>query len=87
MKLIMCLKCADIFNLSLNRKKTCYCGQASGICLNEKDIQVEGEYAVIGFHNQSFIDAARRNKHNRSGMGEEFKAFFIPEDNQSIIKK
>lgn len=95
MKLLMCLKCEDIFNLSLEKDKTCSCGKTQGRYVDELNATYSGPAIPIGFNNRSFLGAARnqrianeteRNSNNRYRNGKEFVAFIIPERATSLKK-
>ena len=93
MKLLMCLKCSDIFNLTYSLK-TCSCGESSGRYLNELDAEIKGNCKAIGFSNGTFIkayklqkiedDAQLKTGKNSCCDGQNFGAFFIPESATSI---
>jgi hypothetical protein len=77
-KLLLCLKCKDVFNLNYALKK-CSCGEVEGKYLDKLNATYKGENAVpIGFDNFSFADAIRNQP--IEGMGERFTAFTIPKD-------
>lgn len=76
MKLLFCLICRDIFNLS-SEHKTCKCGRAEGIYINDIDAVHNGGIP-LGIANTSFIDAIINQPEN--GQGKEFTAFVIPKD-------
>ena len=88
MKLLLCMKCDDIFNLR-RHKKTCSCGEVAG------QYESDGwhawfklsEYAVpIGFANPSFLDAIRHQP-PEGQMGREFTAFIIQENCPTFKEK
>ena len=92
MKLIHCFECGDIFNLSSDREKVCSCGQSKGKYRRDgMHADITGPCVGIGFANHSFHDAFIRqqydNKENSNKeipaeeccLGQDFKAFFIPE--------
>lgn len=90
MKLLMCIKCSDIFNLTMEEKK-CKCGKSSGRYIDELNAIIAGSSIAIGFANNSFIDAYRRQvienqvaDKDTCCKGQEFTAFFIPEWATSI---
>ncbi len=56
MKLLLCLKCGDIFNLTMAEKQ-CSCKQTLGKYINRIDVKITGNCKVIGFANTSFIEA------------------------------
>lgn len=86
MKLLICLKCSDIFNLTM-KKKTCGCGETSGMYVDNLNAEISGNCELIGFANSSFKTAYKlqniENRHYDSNKdtcceGIEFTAFFIP---------
>jgi len=93
MKLLLCLDCGDIFNLTAKEKK-CGCGKTSGRYIDDLNAEYEGNAQPIGFSNGSFIEAIKvqriENKKvkpkNECCKGVEFTAFFIPDAATSICK-
>lgn len=93
MKLLMCLDCGDIFNLTKQEKK-CGCGKTSGRYTDELNAEYEGNAQPIGFANGSFIEAIKvqriENKKKKGKdeccKGVQFTAFFIPDAATSICK-
>lgn len=92
MKLLLCLDCGDIFNLGMPIK-TCSCGKTSGKYVDELNVQIKGNCKVIGFNNNSFRRAHElqkiEDKHSKINtliccQGQNFEAFFIPENATSI---
>jgi len=83
MKLILCDKCGDIFNLNFHLKK-CSCGSSYGKYLSDGlNAEVGGSSIMIGFANSSIKKAlAQRIFINDGGI--EFTAFVIPESARSI---
>lgn len=87
MKLIVCIKCGDIFNLTI-KEKTCSCGKSSGKYIDDLNAEISGDCEPIGFANNTFSHAYKiqkiENKNydgnkNTCCKGVEFTAFFIPE--------
>jgi hypothetical protein len=76
MKLLFCLICRDIFNLS-SAHKACQCGRVEGMYINDVDAVYSGG-VPLGIANTSFIDAVIKQPEN--GLGKEFTAFVIPKD-------
>ena len=75
MKLLICPKCSDMFNLTKEVKK-CGCGSTGGYY---KDDGLNASYwggIPVGFINSSLIKAIKNQP--ESGLGETFKAFVIP---------
>jgi len=91
MKLLMCLKCGDVFNLTRNDKR-CGCGETSGKYIDNLNADISGNCQPIGFANGSFrtsimiqrIEDEKPKKKNECCKGVEFIAFFIPESATSI---
>ena len=85
MKLVLCLKCEDIFNLQLH-EKTCSCGNVTAFYLKDglhANIIVKEEKTAIpiGFNNISFLSQLIRQQlkaNHDQKKGDEFEAFFIP---------
>jgi len=85
MKLLFCLKCNDIFNLS-HVGKTCQCGQSGGRYLDNINAEYWGDQVVpLGFENNSLKEAIIRQTNNPPGT--EFTAFVIPKQASSMIKQ
>ena len=91
MKLLVCRKCGDIFNLS-DKAKTCSCGESSGRYVDDLNAEIKGDCKAIGFSNGSLesayrlqlkIDEAQGNKETCC-LGERFEAFFIPESAKTV---
>lgn len=53
MKLLMCLKCGDIFNLT-KKLKSCGCGETTGLYVDNLNAEIKGNCQTIGFANNSF---------------------------------
>lgn len=93
MKLLMCLKCGDIFSLS-RKEKTCGCGETKGLYVDELNAEISGECQPIGIANGSFSEAIKvqrieNKKPKRKDeccKGIEFTSFFIPETATSISR-
>ena len=74
MKLLLCPKCSDIFNLQAH-VKTCGCGQARGQYIDNINAVYSGGIP-LGFANTTFLEAVRRRP--QAGDGNTFTAFVIP---------
>lgn len=75
MKLLFCLECKDVFNLSFAVKK-CSCLKTSGNYLPDGiNAEYSGPCVPLGFANSSFIQAVR-NQPERD-WGKDFNAFVI----------
>jgi len=81
MKLLVCPKCNDVFNLQLSVEKTCSCGQTKGKYIDKINAEYEGGIP-IGFKNSNFLDALR--KQHQNGEGIDFTAFAIRKDCQTF---
>lgn len=76
MKLLFCLSCESVFNVSSCEKKTCPCGKTFGrICDYGGVICFEGPGIPIRFHWKQFCDAANGRQSNREDKP--FDAFVI----------
>lgn len=90
MKLLMCLDCGDIFNLTRDIKQ-CSCGKTKGRYTGNLNAVYTGNAQPIGFANSSFSVALQlqkiQDKHDLSEfqMGVKFEAFFIPKFAKSIV--
>lgn len=84
MKLVVCSRCSDIFNLKAYTK-SCSCGKASGRYIDGLNAVISGTAIPIGFENSSFIDAIRNRP--TCGLGSRFEAFIIPESCPTITEE
>ncbi len=85
MKLLLCLKCNDIFSLDFF-EKSCSCGSTKGKYLDQKFAEYCGEFAVpLGISNPSLINAIKNQPHE--GMGELINAFIIPKNCPTFFRK
>ena len=76
MKLLFCIKCRAVFNLTYDLKY-CDCKLTSGKYVNSLEAVYSGGYAVpIGFENHDFAKSVRYQP--AEGTGERFDAFVIP---------
>ncbi len=75
MKLLFCLKCNDIFNLS-DKEKVCSCGRTGGRYTNDIEAIYWGDCKPLGFDNASLKVALITQPHQ--GKGKSFEAFVIP---------
>jgi hypothetical protein len=92
MKLLLCIKCNDIFSLTME-ERTCKCGKSSGKLVDPLNAEIKGDCMPIGFAKQSFLDALRRQhienkRYDRNKdtcyKGQEFTAFVIPDYAKSV---
>ena len=67
MKLLLCLKCNDIFSLDLKMKK-CSCGKTKGQYIDNLNAIYEGDSAMpIGISNPSLKEAILNQPDRRYG--------------------
>lgn len=100
MKLLLCIKCNQIFNLS-GVYKECDGNHGGGQYINRLDAKVWGDREsifVLGFTNSSLGSALRNQLQNGDlpadfgyggrvvSKGREFTAFIIPDSAASIIR-
>jgi hypothetical protein len=89
MKLIYCPFCDDIFNLKHELKK-CSCGKCSGFYEDKKNVFVSKNSIVFGIDNWEFKNAFEQlsnvnlKTHNLPHDCLDFKAFFIPDDCETV---
>lgn len=95
MKLLMCKKCGDMFNLD-RVEKSCRCGETSGRYVDDILAEIKGDCVPIGIGNYKFKVAYQMQQIEDQAQkdpvccdGVPFDAFFIPENATSIkrIKK
>lgn len=100
MKLLVCLKCSDVFSLSIHEWKTCACKTVSGAYVDQLNAEVQMPDrscgVVLGFANGSIGDAIYQQvqygdstQTMRYGLqhvtkGRDFAAFVIPESADSV---
>jgi hypothetical protein len=86
MKLIYCSNCQDIVRLYIDEERFCKCGECSGAYVDRINAWYKGNHAIpLGFHNMSFSVAI--SSQPEEGWGENFKAFVIPKECDTFIKK
>ena len=84
MKLLLCVKCSDVFSLKTSGMTTCICGQTSGRYTDNLNAEVSGvkdKFMVLGFDNSSLIEAVRA----QLLLGDS-RAFIVP-DSSSTVKR
>lgn len=101
MKLLLCVKCSDVFSLKTSGMTTCICGQTSGRYTDNLNAEVSGvkdKFMVLGFDNSSLIETIRAQLllgDSQEKMiygpkevtkGRDFKAFIIP-DSSTTVKR
>jgi hypothetical protein len=84
MKLILCKSCQDIVRPYPNKVRSCECGKITVEAVGSLNIEVSGKkYATpLGFRNSSFRMAVINQP--EIGMGQDFVAFVIPKQCDSI---
>jgi hypothetical protein len=93
MKLLICLKCEDVFNLT-KVEKQCGCGETKGRYIDNMNAVISGNCKPLGFHNGKFKTAFFMQKMEDEAQaklntdvcceGVPFDAFFIPDTAKSI---
>ena len=98
MKLLLCVKCNDVFKL-LSEYKECSCGACGGQYIDEVNAKVWGtkdKHFVLGFANSSLVAALReqitsgdsdemmRYGGKMTPAGRDFTAFIIPNAADSV---
>lgn len=85
MKLLLCNKCSDIFNLR-PKEKVCGCGETKGRYLEDGIYAVySGDCTPLGFANGSFVAALIDRP--ESGKGTQFTAFVMPKVCETFNKE
>lgn len=84
MKLLVCPKCSDVFNIKYGIEKTCSCGYSKGQYIDNINAEYIGGIP-IGFSNSTFLEALR--KHYQNGEGIDFTAFAIRKDSPTFKLK
>ena len=85
MKLLVCVKCNDVFSVRTAEEKSCSCGLSKGqYKADGLHANYSGPCFPVGFSNPSFISAIR-NQPDR-GLGVRFEAFVIPKDCPTFVK-
>ena len=77
MKLIYCINCGDVFNLT-KELKMCSCGKSYGKYVDNINAEISSDSIALGFTNNSFADAIT-NRKLVGNSGEDFIAFVITE--------
>lgn len=86
MKLLLCPRCGDIFNLNRNIKR-CSCGDCGGVYLEDDHhaIYTGNDCIPLGFNNSSMVVAV--SKWNSHGKGVDFTAFLIDKKCPTFTKQ
>lgn len=96
MKLLFCSNCGDVFSLRTQHTRQCECGEVLGRYIDDLNVEVMGGPIVLGFNNQSFLDAIRMQLARGDSLetmdypggkvtkGRSFEAFIIPESAESV---
>ena len=83
MKLIICIECDAIINLSLHLK-SCTCGDSGGHYIDSNNAIIYGPCIAIGINNESFSSALPgRNL----AKGIDFKAWIMGNECLTIVHK
>ena len=100
MKLLLCVTCNEVFNLS-HTYKECSGGHGGGRYINDLDANIWGpsdKIFCLGFANSTLVDALRAqiNKGDSTEMmsyggkltpkGRRFEAFIIPDAADSVVR-
>ena len=89
MKLLMCLKCSDVFSLKVKQNRVCSCGETSGMYVDNINAVYSGYSLMLGFNNSSLTTQILTHhvQGDRSdGLGHRFEAFIIPDKAPSVKK-
>ena len=78
MKLLLCRKCGDVFSMLTDCMRECLCGASIGGYTDDLNAEYSGPAIPIGFANDSFTGALRRQP--KKSPGERFTAFVIERD-------
>jgi hypothetical protein len=82
MKLIYCPYCSDVVRLH-KHKRQCECKKIWGMYIDDLNATISKRAILIGFSNNSFIDALKSKPNTEKGT--KFEAFVI-DKNSSTIK-
>jgi len=100
MKLILCIKCSDVFSLRVT-DRACSCGACGGRYLDDFNAEIWGDpskYMILGFNNSSLVDACKKQLtegdllesmggiYGDQPVGRRFEAFIIPEAARSVSR-
>ena len=83
MKLLFCPNCTDVFNLVLDKEKSCSCGQTKGKYIDKLNAVYEGSGIPIGFNNTQFTYALRQKY--QKDLILEFTAFTISSTSPTFV--
>ena len=92
MKLLLCLKCNDIFNLSM-KEKSCSCGNASGAYMDNLNATYTGDHVIpLCISNPSIRDTILEQRVNDATKPEEFygarfEAWVCPANSKTFTKR
>lgn len=92
MKLVICLKCHDVFKLSTKRLRRCACKHSSGKYLSDglkAEVTASPDTVVLGFINRELGRAIldQRELGDRPDkMGRVFTAFIMPDDAANVTR-
>jgi hypothetical protein len=86
MKLLLCVKCNEIFSLAVGRVKSCKGEHVSGQYLEDGLIaEVEGNGYVLGIANRSLAKALTAGDLPEGGRP--FDAFVIPDGAPTVVRR
>jgi hypothetical protein len=74
-----------VFNLSLDKEKSCSCGKTKGKYVDNLNAEYSGDGVPIGFRNGEFIKSVV--KQHKYGFGDDFAAFTIRRECPTFVKK
>ena len=84
MKLLMCLKCFDVFSLT-KKVRVCSCGAAKGKYMEDGlNAIYSGECVPLGVTNTSLSNASSHQRDE--GEGVPFEAFVMPQVSDTMRK-
>jgi len=84
MKLLMCLKCFDVFSLT-KKVRVCSCGATKGKQMEDGlNAVYSGECVPLGMTNTSLSAAASNQKSEGDGVA--FEAFVMPRVSETMRK-
>lgn len=84
MKLLVCIKCSDVFSLRKEERK-CVCGKSKGKYLDNLNAEFSGPCLPLGFANSSFVEALQNQP--EKDWGKEFTAFVIQKECSTMVRK
>lgn len=91
MKLVLCLRCHDVFKLA-KRVRRCACKHSSGKYLSDglkSEVQASPDTVVLGFLNYRLRNAIMDQQalgDRPDKLGREFTAFIMPDDAPNVVR-